>query len=173
MPLVPPTRDCLGVDLRRRVLECRRQGAAAASLGDGIATVACQTAHLDGRLARCRERHQSSTAEPDIAAAPLYDDPQQPAPGARGIDDEIESIAVRVAAGLGQLPDSECGEGFSAVSVVLGHGYTPSPEFELASPNGAPHFTPHKMWDSVGYRELELISLARNCGKCMSNINWL
>ena len=141
--------------------------------GDRIAAIPRQSAHFDCPLTRRRERHQPSTAEPDIAPSALDDDPQQPAPGARGIDDEIESIAVRVAAGLGQLPDCECGEGFSAGSVVLGHGYTPSPEFELATPNGAPPFTPHKVWDSVGCREPDLISLARNCGKCMSNFNVL
>ncbi len=46
----------------------------------------------------------------DVAAAALRDDAQQPAPSAGRINNKIVSIAVRVAAGLVQLPNRDRGE---------------------------------------------------------------
>lgn len=173
---------------RRQLLAIKhhlvRQGATVLALDDlttdaldktahSIAAVAGKTAHLDRGITCCRERHQPGAAQSDVAAAALNHDAQQPAAGARGINDEIEPVAVRIATGRDQLPDRDRGEWFLVACAWLEHGYTPSPEFEQVPSILNPHFTPHCGVDEGGHLELALISLATYCGKYMCNIRRL
>lgn len=83
-----------------------------ASVREGGATVARDLAIGEGFFACFSEREQARPTQANVATPALDNDTQDLASGSRGIDDEIESIAIGIASGLAEGTHLQRGESF-------------------------------------------------------------
>ena len=79
----------------------------AASLGQGITSLAGQLAVRPRLLAGLGERNQRNAAESEVAAASADDEALDPASGSVRFDEEVQAVAVAVSARWGRA--HECG----------------------------------------------------------------
>ena len=81
-----------------------------AALGEGVTVGPGELAVTQGYVTRFGQRHDGAAAEPERAGGAADDEPLQPAPRARGIDVQIQAIAIAVAPGLRNGSDERGGE---------------------------------------------------------------
>ena len=98
-----------GVHLLRRLLECRHGAPLAAPLGERIATRARLAPEPRRLLARIGERYELHAAEPEVGSLAGDDAAPDPPLRAGRIDEQIQPVAVRVAAGL-RVADAHRGQ---------------------------------------------------------------
>ena len=135
-----PLRGVLGVapagavqrqDLRGSLLEGRHSPCVAA-LGEGITAGPGELAVAQGYVPRFGQRDDGAAADPERPGRAADDEPLHPAPRARGIDLQIQAIAVAVAPGLRHGSDERGGEsvvrvpaaGFGASRLLLVYIHT-------------------------------------------------
>src|SRR5437867_3861510 len=97
-----------GMHLRRRVPECRHGALLAAPLGERIATRARDPPEASSFVTRIGERHEPRGAESDVAALAGDDGSQHPPLCAGLVDEEVEAVAVRVAARTFEVANANC-----------------------------------------------------------------
>lgn len=88
-----------------RLLEGRGDSLRGPSLGERIATVACDFSEMSGLDACLLRRSEFQAAQPHVSALAAHDSAKQPAPRLRWIDNEIQSITIGISAWLFQVPD--------------------------------------------------------------------
>ena len=76
----------------------------------GVATVACDTSARQRFLATLHERHRRDAAETEIGSLAVNDTAPNPASGTRGIDDEVQTVAVCVTARCSLCANADGGE---------------------------------------------------------------
>ena len=112
--------------LRGGLLEGRRPLDAAA-LGERVSALAGELAVGDGLLAGLGERDQGDAAEPEFVPPAADDEPLHPAPGAGGLDEQVESLSVAVSSWRGVADEGgrQSPVGMAAAGLSVSDGGVP------------------------------------------------
>lgn len=130
--------DLMAMNLRRRLLkgDGGRQGALVR--GERIAPGAGDRAQRVRALPRLPERHQHGRAKADVAAPPLDDEADEPAPRPRGIHREEQAAPVGV-------PTRRCRFHERSVQALFNMRSRPLPPPDGGRAVGAQFFTTHSL----------------------------